>query len=192
MTRRVLISAALVAASAAVAAPLALSAPSTPPTTVTAAKLSATRPPYLAAGRIVSDATLTNRVYVNRQDGFSLSWQRGAQYGARTTDAGHTWRICTPVLHVNALNAPNVVTQVGADHQTYWVYGGPGGGQSIVVSSDAGRTWYRAYMPGTPMAVTLSHVGNVRQLIAFVGTGQTPLGYTSTDGGHTWHYTSKV
>jgi hypothetical protein len=192
MTRRVLIPAAVVAAATAVAAPLALSAPGTPPTTVTAARLPAERAPLVAVGRIVSDTTLANRVYVNRQDGFSLSWQRSAQYGACTTDAGHTWRICTPALHVNAANAPNVVTQIGADHQTYWVYGGPGGSPSIVVSNDAGRTWYRAYVPGTAMAVTLSHAGTVRQLIAFVATGKTPLVDVSADAGHTWRYTSKL
>jgi hypothetical protein len=135
MTLRVLIPAALVALATAIAAPLALSAPGSPPTTVTASKLSADRSPFLPAGRVVSDATLTNRVYVNRRDGFSLSWQPNAQYGACTTDAGHTWRICTPVLHVSAANAPNVVT--GADHWTYRVYGGPGGGASVVVSNDA-------------------------------------------------------
>jgi hypothetical protein len=192
MTRRVLIPAALVAVATAVAAPLASSTPGTPPMTVTATKLSADRPPFLAAGRIVSDATLTNRVYVNRQNGFSMSSQRNAQYAACTINAGKTWRICTPVLHVNAANAPDVVTQVGADHQTYWVYGGPGGGQSIVSSNDAGRTWYRTYMPGTPIAVTLSHAGTVHKLIAFVATGRTPLLYTSTDAGHTWHYTSTL
>jgi photosystem II stability/assembly factor-like uncharacterized protein len=129
-------------------------------------------------------------VHVNRRDGFSLSWQPNAQYGACTTDAGHTWRICTPVLHVSAANAPNVVT--GADHWTYWVYGGPGGGPSVVVSNDAGRSWYRAYMPGIPMAVTESNVGVVRQLVSFVATGQKPLVYISSDGGHTWKYTSRL
>jgi len=192
MTLRVLIPAALVAVAAAVVAPLALSAPGSRPMTVTATKLSASRSPFLPAGRVVSDTTLTNRVYVNRLDGFSLSSQPNAQYGACTTDAGHTWRICTPVLHVNAANAPNVVTQIGADHRTYWVYGGPGGGPSIVVSNDAGRTWYRAYMPGMPMAITQSNTGVVRQLVAFVATGRTPLVYTSSDGGHTWKYTSRL
>jgi hypothetical protein len=192
MTLRVLIPPALVALATAVAAPLALSAPGSPPATVTATKLSADRSPFLPAGRVVSDVTLTNRVYVNSRDGFSLSWQPNAQYGACTTDAGHTWRICTPVLHVNAANAPNVVTEIGADHSTYWVFGGPGGGQSVVVSNDAGRTWYRAYMPGVPMAVTESNVGTVRRLIAFVATGQKPLVYISSDGGHTWKYTSRI
>jgi len=192
MTLRVLIPATVVAVAAAVAAPLALSAPGTPPATVTAAKLSADRSPFLPAGRVVNDGTLTNRVYVNRRDGFSLSWQPNAQYGACTTDAGQTWRICTPMLHVSAANAPDVVTEIGADHRTYWVYGGPGGGPSIVVSNDAGRTWYRAYLPGIPMAVTQSNVGVVRQLIAFVATGQKPLVYVSSNGGHTWTYTSRL
>jgi photosystem II stability/assembly factor-like uncharacterized protein len=93
---------------------------------------------------------------------------------------------------VSAANAPNVVTEIGADHGTYWVYGGPGGGPSIVVSNDAGRSWYRAYMPGIPMAVTLSNVGVKRQLIAFVATGQKPLVYISSDGGHAWSYATRL
>jgi hypothetical protein len=192
MTLRVLIPAALAALATAVVAPLALSAPRTPAATVTATKLAANRPPFLAAGRSVSDATLTSRLFVDRRHGFSLSWQHNAQYGACTTDAGHSWRICTPVLHVNAANAPNVVTEIGANHRTYWVYGGPGGGSSIVVSNDAGRNWYRAYMPGIPMAVTLPNVGVVRQLIAFVATGHKPLVYVSRDGGHSWQYTTRL
>jgi hypothetical protein len=180
------------ALTAAVVTPLAVSATGTSPATVTATKLSTDHSPFLQAGRFVSDLTLTNRLYVNRHDGFALSWQPNAQYGACTTDAGHTWRICTPVLHVSAANAPNVVTAIGADHKTYWVYGGPTGGQSIIVSNDAGRNWYRAYMPGVPMAITLANAGAGRQLIAFVKEGNKPLIYISRDGGHSWKYASTL
>ncbi len=191
MKLRALILSAVVLAAAAVV-PIASSAPKSPPSTVTATKLAADKPPFLPTGDRVGTSTLTNRVFVNHRDGFSLAFTKGATYGACTTTSGRIWRICSPELHVNAANAMNVVTEIGADHRTYWVYGGPGGGPSLVVSNDAGKTWYRAYMPGIPMAVVLSDVGVKRQLIAFVATGQTPLVYFSSDGGRSWQYSKRL
>jgi hypothetical protein len=186
--------------SATVLAGPALSSPSrpaaTPPKTVSATQLaSSDSPPFARRGKVVNQSHLFPvRVFVSARNGFAMADVNGAQYPATTVDGGKTWKIAGPHFHKNALDAPDAVTQVGAVRpSTYFAYAGPDGGQPVIVSTDRGKHWWRAYMPGVPLAVTSSHIVNVHgALVALVEAGPGKLwAYVSTDGGHHWHYSKK-
>lgn len=171
----------------------ARAAASPPPASVAATRLPADTRPFSRPGTIVSSSDLGVRVFVNARDGFALattSLGGGTTYPAATVNAGKTWRIDGPHFHVSAANAPDVVTQVGAaSPTTYFAYGGPGGAESVVVTSDGGKQWWRAYMPGIPEAVVYGAVGTTgtRGLLAFVQSGPSEISaYVSTDGGRRW------
>lgn len=168
---------------------------SMPPASIAATQLPADKPPFSPPGTIVSSSTLGVRILVNANDGFALatvSQGGGTTYPAATVNAGKTWRIDGPHFHVSAANAPDVVTQVGAaSPATYFAYGGPGGAESVVVTTDGGKQWWRAYLPGVPEAVVYGPVGlnGARGLLAFVAAGPSQLwAYVSSDGGRHWSY----
>jgi hypothetical protein len=173
----------------------ARAAASPPPASVAARLLPTDKPPFSRAGTVVGSSSLGVRVFVNSRDGFALattSLGGATTYPATTVNAGRTWRIDGPHFHVSAADAPDIVTQVGAaSPEMYFAYGGPGGAESVVVTSDGGRQWWRAYLPGVPEAVVYGPVGSTgaRGLLAFVqaGPGET-WAYVSTDGGRRWSY----
>jgi hypothetical protein len=143
----------------------------------------------------VGSRTLGVRVFPNARHGFALANVNDGQYPAATASGGAKWRIDGPVLHVNAAQAPLVVTQVGAAAPaTYFAWAGPGGGNAVDVTTDAGKHWRQALLPGVPLAVV--HSG---QLSAFVQvpttSSATPKAeiwvYVSKDGGRHWHYTNR-
>lgn len=167
-----------------------------PPAKVSATPLPASsRPPtFKPAGTVVSSSILGVRVFVNAKDGIALNTGvslNGVTYPVATVNGGKTWRIAGPELHVPALNAPNVVTQVGAARPgMYFIYGGPGGGNSVVVSTNAGKRWWRAYLGGVVYAVAPRNTGSrTQELFAFTDL---PGAYHSTDGGRTWHYAKLI
>jgi len=181
-------------ASVAVVAGVASGSPSatTPPATVsgTALASSDTGPVFAHRGSLVHSSQLGIRSFVNAKNGFAGASVGQAQYPANTTDGGKTWRIDGPHFHVNAANAPNVFTRTDvAGRSTYFAYAGPGGGMMVVVSSDAGKHWWRTYLPGVPLTVEPSFTSGRLALVTIVeyGPGQF-WAYLSTDGGRHWHY----
>ena len=148
-------------------------------------------------GTVVRSATLGQRVFPDARHGFALADVGGGQYPATTSDGGTTWRVDGPPLHVNAAQAPLVVLQVGAaNRHTFFAWGGPGGGQSVDVTSDAGKHWFRALLGDVVMAVVADPNG---RLVAFaqVATGSTGATaatwvYVSRDGGRHWHYSTSL
>ena len=174
-------------------------AASSPPATVTASALPrSSSPPFKPVGAIVSSASVgvssnlvhVPRVFVNDADGVSMGTGRSlgnVTYPIATVDGGKTWKIDGPELHVPAANAPNVVTAVGAaSPATYFIYGGPMGGNSVNVTTNGGKQWYRAYLGGVVGAVVAS---SSEDLYAF--TGQVGL-YYSNNGGKVWHYRASL
>ena len=156
------------------------------PATVTATRIPPSpSPTFLQPGKIVRSSKLGVRVFVNGRDGVALNTGQslnGVTYPVATVDGGKTWRIDGPELHVPAANAPDVVTQVGAaSPATYFAYGGPAGANSVDVSADGGKHWYRAFLGGVVGAVVDSN----RELFAFTGA---PGAYYSKDDGRVWHY----
>ena len=131
------------------------------------------------------------RVLVTGKVGWKLASGTQAQYAAKTTDGGKTWRIASPALHVAAAQAPLSVSLIGASSaKVAYAFGA---GQVADVTSDGGKHWYRALFNGTVMAVV---PGPRKRLIAFVDGGANASGptaptwqYTSKDGGRTWKLT---
>lgn len=177
------------------AAAAALRAP-TPLASVTAT-LIAKPAGALKSGTVVASKNLGTRVFSNAQHGFALADVDQGQYPAVTINAGKTWKVAGPPLHVNAAQAPLVVTQIGAASQKkLFAWGGPGGGQSVDVTPDAGKHWYRAILGDVVMAIVSGPGG---QLVAFVQVAADTSGitaanwvYVSTDGGRHWHYNTTV
>jgi len=163
-----------------------------PTPTIKGSQLPTDKSPFTPAGTVVSAATLfTPRDFVNANDGFaltSLNSGGGAQYPAVTTDGGKVWKVGGPHFHVDAANAPAAVDAVGvAGRSTYFAYGGPYGGQVVNVSTNGGKTWWGAYLPGAVEAVVQGNVGGKSELIAFLEGSPTWV-YVSANGGHTWTY----
>jgi hypothetical protein len=149
----------------------------------------------LKPGKVVSSARLGVRVFANANHGFALALVSDATYPAATTDGGRTWKIDGPPLHLNAAQAPLVVTQVGAHKSTYFAWGGPGGGNVVDVTPDAGRHWWQAFLGGFVLSVVSTFNGHL------VASVQSPAGgrgqqaqnsvYVSKDAGHHWRLTTK-
>ena len=161
------------------------------PRPVTGTELpSSDTPPGAPRGKVVSPSSLGVRVFVDGRHGFALANLRrfDADYPAATVDGGRTWRVDGPHFHVAAANAPAVVTQVGAGgRSTYFAYGGPGGGNSVVVSTDRGQHWWRAFLAGQVPAVVYSG----GELVAFTNLPG-PGAYVSADGGRHWRWRRTV
>ena len=177
--------------------PAAVSASvASPPTTVTGT-LIARRTGTLGPGTVVRSANLGLRVFPNAQHGFALADVGQAQYPARTANGGRTWRINGPALHVNAAQAPLVVLQVGAANQhAYFAWGGPGGGQVVDVTNDAGRHWWQAILGDIVMAVVAGADGRLVALAqnapaSHDANAQTVV-YISKDGGRHWSLDTRI
>jgi hypothetical protein len=148
-------------------------------------------PSTLAAGSTVRPSSLVGqRVFTDAGHGFALASVGQAQYPAATSNGGRTWTTNGPALHLDAAQAPFVVTAIGAAGQrTVFAYGS---GQVIDTTGDGGKHWYRALFDGLPMAVVRNAQGH---LVAFVDgeTGGGTTGqYVSKNGGRTWRYDSTV
>jgi hypothetical protein len=166
-----------------------------PPATVTSKELSVPRRGPDRPGTVVGSSALGVRVFANAKHGFALANLNGGQYPAATTNAGATWRIDGPVLHADAAQGPRAVTQVGAARpSTYFAWAGPGGGNAIDVTTNAGKHWWQAFLPGVPVAVV--HNGELSAYVE-VPTTSSPNPkaaiwvYVSKDGGRHWHYTNR-
>lgn len=159
-----------------------------PPKTVTGSLV----PPTLNTpkpGTVVPSSTLGERVFVNNADGFALTATDQAQLPAATTNGGTTWKIVGPALHVDAAQAPLVVSFIGAANvHTLYAYGG---GQAVDVSTNGGKTWYRALFPGLSESVAPNFQGH---LVAYeqLQPGSPIEQYVSKNGGRSWTLTTAL
>jgi hypothetical protein len=152
-----------------------------------------TRQPHtLKPGSPVKASGIEQRVFINAGDGFALADTDSAQYPAETTDGGTTWTTFGPALHLNALQAPLAVTEIGvANRRTVYFYGS---GQAVDVTSDGGKQWWRTFTEELSLAV----VPGISGRLVWV-TQDSPNGgaaftwtYESSDGGRVWHYTTAL
>jgi photosystem II stability/assembly factor-like uncharacterized protein len=164
-----------------------------PPKTVTAHRITR-QAGTLKPGATVSSSSLGPRTFINNDVGFALAATTGAQYPAGTTDGGKHWKTIGPALHVNAAQAPLAVENLGATNtKTVFAYGG---GQSVDVTSDGGKTWWRAFLGDDVPAVV---AGNGHRLVAFAQALNGPSGvkavtweYITKDGGHHWSFSTAI
>jgi hypothetical protein len=151
------------------------------------------RPGAVARGTSVNQAALfTTRVFANASVGFALAGVGDAQYPVRSVDAGRTWRIDGPQVHVDAADGPEGVGFVGvAGRRTFFAYG-----SSVVdVTTDGGRTWWETFLGELVVAVVPGPRG---ELLAYVqqqlgrGLAAATRQYVSHDGGRHWVYSASL
>jgi hypothetical protein len=161
-----------------------------------AAAAQAARAPYTAhvlkprpgaarfGSTVRSAAVYGNRVFVSASRGYGLADTGQAQYPVLSTDGGHSWRIDGPQLHVDAADAPEAITTLGAvGRNTVYAYG-----PSVIdVSSNGGRTWYQIFPEQFVSAVVPGLQGG---LAAYLQNGSTIWQYVSGDGGRHWRYST--
>jgi hypothetical protein len=148
------------------------------------------RTPKFGAAIPGSDLAGT-RVFTDMQVGFGLTGDDGQTFPARTIDGGKTWTIDGPQFHVDAADGAEGVSFVGiVSPNEEFAYGA-----SVVdVSTNAGHTWWEAFLGENVTAVVPGRQG----LVAFVqqSTSSKHLNpivtwqYVSTDGGRHWHYST--
>jgi hypothetical protein len=163
--------------------PAARAAVSQPVRTMTAEPINRV-PGSLKPGSVVRSSQLGHRVFVDSRHGFALASVGQAQYPAASVDAGRTWRVSGPALHLNAAQAPRAVCELGALSRR--VYFAAGCGEVVDSTNDGGAHWWRALFGGTVLGV----VGSGTRLTAFVAgegsTGASASVYVSSDGGRHW------
>jgi hypothetical protein len=167
-------------------------APPIPPATLTATRITQ-QPHTLKPGTTVSASSLGQRVFVDRRHGFALAATDEADYPAETTNGGVTWKTFGPVLHEDAAQGPLVVTEVGAlNRRTIYFYGAS---QSVDVTNDGGKQWWRTFSEELSLAVVPGDTGRlvwITQEGYGSGNNAVTWPYESTDGGKIWHYTTQL
>lgn len=103
----------------------------------------------LRPGTAVSSADLGQQVFADARHGFALASVYSGTYPAATVDGGKTWQIDGPFLPIPASTAPLAVRYPGvAGPTTYFASGGQGGITVVDATTDAGRHWWQALLPG--------------------------------------------
>jgi hypothetical protein len=172
------------AATAAVGIGAATAGTPTPAKTVTGAVF--TRSGSIKPGTKVAGGG--TRILIGAKAGWKLASAKQAQYAAVTTDGGKTWQIASPALHIDAADAPQSVTQIGA--RSAKVAYAFGGGQVADVTTNGGKTWYSALFQGTVTAVVPGFSGELIAYVAGFGSSSAPSQYVSKNGGKTWKLTT--
>ena len=121
----------------------------------------------LRPGTRVNGSFSGRRFFANRRDGFALgnltAREGGAMYPLATRNGGKTWRIAGPLVNVPAAQGGVDVAQSGAYSSRLW-FMCCGLNTVVDVTSDAGRRWWQAFLPGEVVTV---EAGNP----SFTGTG---------------------
>lgn len=134
--------------------------------------MSGSRP--LRPGTRVGNSFSGTRTFATRRDGFALGCLPGsegcAHYPLATRDGGKTWRVAGPIVNVPAAQAGVDVAQAGVVNAHTW-FMCCGLNTVVDVTSDAGKHWWTAFLPGEVVSVvagTTSVAGPKARLIAFV------------------------
>jgi photosystem II stability/assembly factor-like uncharacterized protein len=146
--------------------------------------------------------TLGVRVFADAQHGFALATIKGWTYPAATHDGGRQWRIAGPVFMSLAAQGGGEVDQLGvAGPKTYYAWEQQGFDIVVDSTTDAGKHWWHAFLPGGVLSVVgnVSSVGAGGGLTAIVngppldlhGTGA-PLWLYQFKTGRRWSYTGRI
>ncbi len=121
-----------------------------PPTgSVRAQLFAAAADERLRPGTVVAPANLGVGVFADARHGFTLASIDYQTYPAATIDGGRTWRIDGPVLPIPVAPRPTAIGQPGvAGPETYFASEGLAGITVVEVTTDAGKHWWQAFLPG--------------------------------------------
>jgi hypothetical protein len=158
----------------------------------------AKQPGALAPGTLVGPAALaTPRVFVDGEHGYALAIIQAITYPARTVDGGHTWRIDGPALHKPAAQGPMAVGEIGvANANTAFAWGGVAPNTVVDVTTDGGKHWRQAFLPGSVLFVGIGAPGellaNVHGFVPQGHTVHTGLWAYATKSGRVWSYSNSL
>jgi hypothetical protein len=161
--------------------------PAGPPRHVVGALIRPSAVGELRPGTPVRATFTGDRVFADRANGFAitdLGRPADATYPVATADGGGTWRTVGPALHLPAAQAPLVVDQAGIAGSRTWFAWCAACNPVIDATSDGGRRWWRAFMPGTVLAVVggTSARNGLSAIVARGTRRQRVWVYTSRDG----------
>lgn len=158
------------------------------PTVVTATPYSYDNPavgPQLSFGTAIPTSDIgarSNQVgnvtYALADQGDLLS----VTYPAISHDAGRTWAIDGPILHITAANGAYAVGTITALSATA-AYAWGGGGNFVRSTTDGGQHWWGALFDDS--VDRASDRNGVLTAVIYTQNGNDPT-YSSTDGGRTW------
>jgi hypothetical protein len=169
-----------------------------PPQTVRAGSLpsSSSGQDRLSRGTRVGNGFSGTRTFATRRDGFALgnlsASEGGPMYPLATTDGGKTWRVAGALVNLPAAHGGVDVAQGGVVSSRLW-FMCCGLNTVVDVTTDAGRHWWQAFLPGevvTVVAGTPAFAGRRARLIAFVRPISASNGSSSRIRPRLWIYTS--
>jgi hypothetical protein len=147
-------------------------------------------------GTTVPSGWVSSSSFADATHGFGLAEIGGEGGGGthptRTTNGGATWLTNRPTFFNATADGAEGVEYAGvAGDRTELAYGA-----SVVdVTTDAGQTWWQAFLGEQVLAVTVQN----RRLIAIVQQQTTNQGlkavtwvYVSSDGGRHWRYNDQL
>jgi hypothetical protein len=180
-----------------------------PPAASASAQLFVRAGERLRPGTVVRPANLGVGVFADARHGFALASIGYETYPAATIDGGRTWRIDGPVLPIPAAGGPaaggpaaggltggpaagapaaggpTASGQPGvAGPETYFASEGLAGTTVVDVTTDAGKHWWQAFLPGGVVFVG-AFDGELTAIIAV------PVGNPQSAGVEFWAYHSK-
>lgn len=164
-----------------------------PPALTITAQPSANRTgAWLAPGTVVRPAGSDAGVFADARHGFTLASIDYVTYPLATVDGGRTWRIAGPALPLVASAGTVAGSQPGvAGPQTYFASEGLGMTTVVEVTTDAGKHWWQAFLPGGAVFVG-AFGGELTAIVAAPsnGTSDAPVAMWAyhSRSGRRWSY----
>jgi hypothetical protein len=138
----------------------------------------------------------TTRAFADARHGYALALIDSGTYPTRTATAGRTWRVDGPVFHINAAQGGLGVGEIGVASDTIaFAWGGVTPDTVINVTTDAGKHWWRAFMPGLVLFVGREGARLVANVYGSVTQGHakhTGLWAYQTTTGRRWTYATSL
>lgn len=135
---------------------------------------------------------LGRRVFADNQHGYALATIGGITYPARTSDGGRVWRVDGPVFHIPAAQGAVAVSEMDvANPTTAFAWGGVVSTTVVDVTTDGGKDWSQAFLPGTVLFVGSAPGELLANVHGFVPRGHrvhTGLWTYATKNGRRWSY----
>ncbi len=149
-------------------------------------------------GTAVRLSEVTNIEFATERIGYALGGPQGSTFPLKTNNGGRRWFIDGPAFFLPVADGAASVSDMAATSATEaYAYGGQGG-SSVVITTDAGKHWWRAFL-GQAVVAVAQHGSDIWALAA--GPEKPSSGvnavapmwlYDSSDGGRNWTYRSTL
>ncbi|MDQ6779065.1 MAG: hypothetical protein M3256_25250 [Actinomycetota bacterium] len=138
----------------------------------------------------------TTRVFADSRHGYALAFITSGTYPATTIDGGKTWRVDGPAFHIDAAQGGLGVGEMGvASDRIAFAWGGVAPDSVIDLTTDGGKHWWRAFLPGFVLFVAHEGgtvVANVDGSMKQGRVTHTGLWAYGTKNGRIWTYVNTL